>query len=104
MKENIPFNKFVFYIKNSLKTYKVGSKGWFKQITIENEIFAEMEKISWADFKSLSRSEMKLVPAGYVYDWTIVTESYDLKNKVEELYSRYDLPMLSGKDYLRKFA
>lgn len=101
MKNNIPFDKFVLYIKNSLNDCIVGGKDWIEKITTENAIFEEMEKIKWQDFVNLSIDEMKLIPAGYIYDWTIVNGLFDLQEKIPDLYSRYSLPMLSGNDYLK---
>ncbi len=100
MKENIPFNKFIDWEKYSIDWEKY-SRGETEKI--RREMFSIMRNITWDDFLSCTKEEIEKIPLGWIYDWTHITCSWGKQNKVEELYSRYNIVPLNGNDYLEKF-
>ena len=104
MKENIPFNKFLDYVKDTQRDNifhtRIGRNLYHQE---QNERFEEMQKITWEDFENCSKEEMEKIPLGWLYDWTHVTAEYDKQEKVNELYSRYGLMPLDGTKYIKKF-
>ena len=102
MKENIPFDKFLEYVKEDeeLSYLKMSTKEYSEK---ENAKFEEMKKVTWEDLENCSKEEMEKIPLGWLYDWTHVTVNYDKQDKVEELYSRYGLTPLYGRKYINRF-
>ena len=100
MKENIPFDKFIDWVKynNNPIQYSL-----IEHQNIMFEMYSIMITITWDDFLSCSEQEMEKIPIGWIYDWTHVTCSWDKQDKVKDLYSRYNIVPLSGRVYLYRF-
>lgn len=99
MKENIPFSEFYDFYKEDKKNLELSKEKINKQTKWLNA----MDGVTWEDLEGLSPDEMIKIPICWIYDWTHATASYDLQDKVEQLYKRYKLPIYSLKEYLSYF-
>lgn len=103
MKENIPFSEFYEYYKENKIYMHSENQDLVQHVKREQAWFKIMERVRWEDFESLSPDEMIKIPIWWVYDWTHVTAHYGLQEKVEQLYTRYKLPIYTVDQYLNYF-
>lgn len=102
MKENIPFDEFYDYYKeDSVIPRSIEEQRL--QVQKQDQWLERMKGVSWEDLANLSPEEMIQVPICWIYDWTHVTANYNLQEKVNWLYERYKLPILTLKEYLNYF-
>ena len=94
--EHVKMNeKFIHYLDDEEK-----NKEYHNSMEEQFEI---MKKFTWEDFESLTAEELERIPIAWLYDWTNVTGHWDYQDKVKGLYEKHNLPILTPREYLRKY-
>lgn len=94
--EHVKMNeKFIHYLDDEEK-----NKEYHKSMEEQFEI---MKTLKWEDFESLTADELERIPIAWLYDWTDVTGHWDYQDKVKGLYEKHNLPILTPREYLRKY-
>ena len=100
MKNDFPFHELISYEKKKVGEWHCESPTELEDL--KKTMLEKINQLTWEDFVSFNKNEMELLPANYIYDWARAKNSKFVK-KIPELYSRYYLQELSGKEFIDNF-
>jgi len=99
----IPFDEFCDYIRNNIDISLDNEEKMKEYHNWQYKKFEKMKKFTWEYFEKLSKEELERIPYAWLYDWMHVTSNFEFEGKIEELYTKHNLKILSPKEYLEKF-
>lgn len=90
------FRNFIDYTKNSIES--ILNEDVCREKT--NVFLKELMQFEWEDIILVPKESLFNIYSGWIYDWIHCTANYDKQALVKELYKKYELPILSAKQYL----